>query len=264
MRYTSTTSRSRGFTLIEVLIIAPIVVLAISGFVALMITMVGNILQAREQNALVYETQDALDRIEQDARLTTQFLTTSGGQPSPQGSNNGATGTAAFTATAGGAIILSSLATTKNPADTTRELVYYTNQPYACSAQKTYNKVFLIKIIYFINAGSLWRRTIVPPYNTTTPVNADTVCDAPWQRNTCSPGMSGGVCQTNDSEVMKNISSLNIDYYSSPSSDTSIGAGNATAASSIAVNIQGLRTVAGRTATSNGTMRATKLNLPTN
>ncbi len=267
MPYTSTTNRAGGFTLIEVLIIAPIVILAISGFIALMLTMVGNVLQAREQNTLVYDTQDALDRIEQDARLTTQFLTTSGGEPSPQGANANFQGTSAFTATASGAIILSSIATTKNPSDTTRDLVYYANQPYACGGQQTYNKVFLIQVIYFVNAGSLWRRTIVPPSNLSSPVNSNTVCQTlPWQRNTCSLGaVGGGNCQTYDSEVMRNISSFAINYYSTPNPNaTPIGAGSATAASTIEVTIQGSKTVAGRTATSTGTMRATKLNLVTN
>src|SRR5258708_5983535 len=99
MRYTLPNKNTEGFTLIEVLIIAPIVILAISGFVALMITMIGDSLATRDQNNLILETQDALDRIEQDTRLTTQFLATSMTMPSPQGSDSNFTGTAAFSST---------------------------------------------------------------------------------------------------------------------------------------------------------------------
>src|SRR3954469_24566042 len=107
---TSSKSRSRGFTLIEVLIIAPIVVLVIGGFVALIMAMVGDVLLTRDQNVMAYETQDALDRIEQDTRIGTQFLNTSRTLTSPQGSDDDI---AAFSST--DSLIIGALATDKNP-----------------------------------------------------------------------------------------------------------------------------------------------------
>ena len=45
-------ARSQGFTLIEMLVIAPLVIITISGFVALMVSMVGDVLVTRDQNNL--------------------------------------------------------------------------------------------------------------------------------------------------------------------------------------------------------------------
>jgi len=250
----------QGFTLIEILIIAPIVILIISGFVGLMISMVGDVLVTRDQSNLSFETQDALNRIEQDTRLTTQFLPTSGTFTAPQGSDSNFTGTAAFTASSS-LLIMGGITTDQNPANTTRQAIYYAGQPYACGSQQTYNRVFQEKIMYFLYNGSLWRRAVLPTYNTNSPIDDNTVCSAPWQENTCQPGyLVTTRCQTNDSEVMKNVSSFSVQYLGSPGSSTDLGASNALNASTIAVTLNGQKITAGRTVTSAGTIRATKLN----
>jgi Tfp pilus assembly protein PilV len=252
--------RSAGFTLIEVLIIAPIVILAVGGFVAVMVTMVGDVLVTRDQSSLSYETQSALDRIEQDAKLSTQFLVTSGTQVSPQGSDSNFTGTAAFTNTTN-TLIFSTLATTKNPSDTERGLVYYANQPNACGADQRYNRPMLTKTMYFIKSGSLWRRTVVPDWNTNATVDNNTVCNDVWQRNSCSPGYPGSNrCQTNDEKVMDNVSSMTTKYYTSPESTTDVGASAALTASTIDVTVNSSKTTAGNPITDTGTVRVTKLN----
>lgn len=250
--------RSSGFTLIEMLIIAPIVIITISGFIALMINMVGDVLVTRDQNALTYETQDALDRIEQDTRLTTQFLTTSGTLVSPQGSGDN---TAAFTNT--DSLILSGLTTDKNPSDATRQLVFYDGQPNACGAQQSYNRPFLTKIMYFVKdpggglPKSLWRRTVVPDYNT----NLDNaVCATPWQRNSCSVGYSSPRCQTNDTELVKNIDTFSVKYFAGSQSTVELGASQALSATTIEVTINGKKTTVGRPFTTAGSIRATRLN----
>jgi hypothetical protein len=257
MRFSST---SRGFTLVEVLIIAPIVILAVSGFVALMISMTADVLLTRDQNNMTYETQDALDLIEQDTRLSTQFLVTTKALPSPQGSNDNFTGTAAFT-NANSTLIMGALATDKNPADPERQMVVYAGQPNPCGTLQAYNRPFLSKVVYFLKDGSLWRRVVLPDYNTSSTLNDSTVCSAPWQRNTCSPGYGGSTrCQTNDSEIMQNVDTFDIKYYDSPKSTTPLGSGNATNATTIGVTLSGKKTTVGREITSSGSLRATKLN----
>jgi Tfp pilus assembly protein PilV len=260
MRYTLATKRelTRGFTLIEVLMIAPIVVLTIGTFVGLMVVMVGDVVSTRDRTVITYDTQNALNRIEQDTRLSTQFLVTSGTQTSPQGSDSNFTGTAAFTNT--NSLILSELATDKNPADPSRALVYFVNQPNPCGATQRFNRVLLTKVIYFIKSGSLWRRTIVPTYNTNSTPDNNSVCTNPWQLDSCSPGYSAAICQTNDEEVMKNIDSMSVGYYTDADSTVDQGAANALTANTIGVTIVAKKSVAGRDIDNTGTMRATKLN----
>lgn len=246
-----------GFTLIEMLIISPIVILAIGGFIALMVTMVGSVLATRDQTTMIYESQDALNRIEDDIRLSAEFLTTTGTLVSPQGSNDG---TIAFS-NATNTLILSTLATTKNPADSTRELVYYKNQPNACDSQKVFNQVLFNKVVYFIKNGSLWRRTILPNNNTNAIPDAETVCTAPWQQNSCSPGYTNIRCKTNDIELMKNVSSMAVEYYTNPASSSNIGAANAGDALTVKVTVIGNKTSAGRPLTTTQSANATRLNI---
>lgn len=264
MRRIQTAANQHGFTLIEVLIIAPLVILAVSGFIALMVAMVGDVLQTRDQNVLTYDAQDALDRIEQDAHLSTKFLSTSGTLSSPQGSDGGYTGTAAFSSS--NSIIFSEPATDQSSTSPTRNLIYYAYQPNACGFNETFNKIFTIQVVYFINNGSLWRRTIVPPYNTNATVDANTICNdflstnRPWAQNTCSPGYTASLCETNDEEIMKNIDSFTTKYYSSPSGTTDIGAANAENATTIDVTINGKKTTAGRSFTTSNSLRVSRIN----
>jgi hypothetical protein len=257
MSQTSDNQYSTGFTLVEVLIIAPIVVLVIGGFVALMMALVGDVLLTRDQNVMAYETQDALDRIEQDTRIGTQFLDTSRSLTAPQGSNDGTT---AFSSS--NALIMGALATDKNPTSADRQLIYYADQPAPCgSSTQTQNRVFINKIIYYIKNGSLWRRLIVPPYNLNNPSDVLSVCAAPWQQNSCSPGYTlTPPCETNDSEVMKNIKTLEVKYYDNPSGDTELTGADILNATTIDVTITGERNTAGKVATTSGTVRASKLN----
>lgn len=258
MRFTLPTSRrsTSGFTLIEVLIIAPIVVLVIGGFVALIMAMVGDVLLTRDQNIMAYETQDALDRIEQDTRIGTQFLDTSRTLAAPQGSDDG---TAAFSSS--NSLIMGALATNENPAAPDRQLIYFADQPNPCGSTQGQNRVFVDKLIYYIKNGSLWRRVVVPSYNLNSPSDALSLCSAPWQQNSCTPGYTlVPPCQTNDTEIMKNIDTMTVTYYDSPSGANVLTGSAILNASTIDVTITGRTTTAGKVATSSGTIRASKLN----
>jgi Tfp pilus assembly protein PilE len=247
---------SSGFTLIEMLVVAPVAILAIGGFIALMVSMVGSVMITRDRNTLTYEVQDALDRIEQDTRLATQFHTTTNSLPSPQGSNDS---TAAFTNSS--SLILSSFATDKNPRDISRQLIYYANQPNPCGATQNLNRVFLTRTVYFIKNGSLWRRGIVPTYNNNATADANTVCGTSWQRNSCTLGYTvSPPCETNDEEIMKNIDTFDVTYYSSLGNTTPLSDSNANDASTIEVSIVAKKTAAGESIHASGTMIATKVN----
>lgn len=250
---------STGFTLVEMLVIAPIVILAIGGFISLMVNMVGDVIAARDETVMMYETQDSLSRVEDDVSLSTAFLSTSDTLITPQGSDANFTGTAAFTNTSN-TLILNTMVTDRNPLDPLRELIYYKEKPNPCDTTKIFNEVLYSKIIYFIKSGSLWRRTTVSPYNTNTPTDTQTVCTTPWQQNSCSPGYVATRCKTNDVEVMKNVNSLNVAYYSSSNGSTDIGAANASAAKAIKVTVTGQRQSAGRTITTTQSVRANRLN----
>ena len=53
----------KGFTLIEVLVVSPIILLTIATFIGVIIFTPGEVLTARAQNALAYDTQAALNTL---------------------------------------------------------------------------------------------------------------------------------------------------------------------------------------------------------
>lgn len=255
----SKSEQSAGFTLVEMLVIAPIVILMIGGFIGLMVTMVGGVMVTRDENQMMFDSQNALNSIEQDTRLSIQFMSATTGTQSPQGTSSNFTGTGEFNNTSN-TLILRTLATDKNPSDSSRQLVYYANQPNACGSSQSSNQIYALTVVYFIKDGSLWRRSIMPLNNTTAPSDINTVCNAPWQLNSCSPGYSATRCQTNDVEMMRGVTSMAVKYYSDPASTTDLGASNASVASSIDVTINGNKDVAGRNIATTQSIIATKLN----
>ncbi len=252
MSRNSSSLRQAGFTLIEMLIIAPIALLVITGFIALMVTMVGDVIASRTYNTMTYDIQSALNTIEQDVRLSTQFLASSGAMLSPQGKNGA---TSAFASTTGD-LILGEIATDKNPIDPTRGFIYYQNAPFSCgSPTEVYkNRIFFMTVIYFVRDGSLWRRTYVP-------TASGPLCQSPWQVNTCAPGYPSSEtrCKTNDTEILKGIKTFNVGYYQNPQDTVALPAAAASNASSIRVTIEGEKTAAGRVINATSSGRSTKL-----
>ncbi len=255
MRFLSPTKsrRTAGFTLVEILVISPILILTIGGFVYTLTTIVSDALAIRDTNTMVYETQTALDRIEQDARLSIQFPSSTGPLPSPQGSDNGFAGTAGFTA-GQNVLIMSTLSTTINPLDPTRQVVYY-SAPNVCGSTQVYNPPLITTVIYYVNNGSLYRRTYLP-----TP-GAGQLCGSPWQQNSCSPGYTNTTqCQTSDAKLMDNVQSLSTAYYGNAASTTDLGYANAATATTIGATIVGNKTTAGQAVSNTATMRVSKIN----
>lgn len=215
MPYTRTKpTANRGFTIVEILIVSPMVILIVAVLVGFTVSLTGEALIARERVNVAYSAQRALDMIEQDVRISTQILSTTGTLPSPQGSNSSFTGTSAFSNTAS-YLILEQYATTKSPYDSSRELVYYANQPNACGATQNQNVAMRIKTIYYRDGTTLKRRVIVPSYT------SGDVCATPWQRNSCKNGLNtSNQCRASDEIIAENVTSFSNVYYLLPG-DTS-------------------------------------------
>lgn len=250
-------ARQSGFTLIEMLIIAPVVILALGGFIALMVSMVGSVLITRDRSLLTYDVQNSLNLIERDVRVSTDFPSSTGTVASPQGSNDS---TAPFVSSS--ALIMSMYATNKNPDDSTRQLVYYANQPNACGSTETANKPFALQVVYYLKNGSLWRRTILPPYNRNATPDANTVCQDPWQRNTCSPGYTAGApCEAADSEIMKNTDTFSFNYFATVADTTPLTFDQSTTAAAVKVSLTGRKTVAGQLVDDTGSVLASRVTI---
>lgn len=279
MQFTSQ-SKNRGFTIVEVLVIAPIIILALGAFIAVMVNMTAEVLKTQSENSMVQGTQDALSSIERDIKLSGQFL--AGNElvaQSPQGyadgygTINSDSDVNSFTnVTAGNTrskmLILRTFTTDKNPIDGTRQPIY-TDQPTASCAQKTTNKLFSSNTIYFVKNNTLWKRTIVQQGS-----GRPNLCDTPWQQPSCSSTVTKGTfCKVNDSRLADNVSDLTIDYFTNPGDTTPIADANDTTktvsqrndalsgATTAKISITTAAKVAGRDVGNTAAVRATKLNI---
>ena len=248
----------QGFTLVEMLVVAPIVIIVITGLVAAMVAMVGDALAANSRAVTAYDTQDALERIEQDVRIAVNFMDKFDYMTAPQG-RDGDTG--AFSFTDNKDLILTQQATTGSPYDSSRALVYYKDQPAGCSEDLSTNNTLNTRAIYYLRNGSLWRRSIVDAWNNNSVTDSDTVCGNPWQRDSCPLGSTmstapAATCNTTDEELLKNVTAFTPTFYTGNGSTTT----NPLLASSVSVAVTISKSIGGETISQTSTIRAARRN----
>lgn len=262
-----------GFTLIEMLIIAPVVILAIGAFIATIIYMTGDAVATRAQNTMAYDVQDALERIEQDVRLSGAFLAQNNlaSITAPQGPNES---TQRFQSvdTEGARLILNAFATSENPSSATRTPIYLIDSLHDCtSSDLAQNQVMTFNIVYFIKetdgVSSLWRRTMMP----TNYASAGCFSQLPWQQPSCSVGATATFCRTTDIRVLDDITyaGFQIRYYNSAQTtaeNTSASSQNVSTRQSALTNVDTVQitlspsaVAGGRDISHSGTIRATRI-----
>lgn len=272
-------TKKRGFTLVEMVIVAPIVILVIGVFIFAIINMVGAVMASRGSNTLAYNIQQALSQIDQDVSASSGYLAVNNvSLHSPQGLKDddltnfhNVQGPGAD-ATNGTMLILNTYATTTNPISATRSYVYAIGQPYACnSTLVNQNTKITVNIIYFVKTvngvSSLWRRTVVPSDY------ASAKCGVPWQQPTCSPGYVDPFCKTNDEDLVDGVqaSGFKVNYFVSGSSTANAMASDNTQSNTmrqaamnptntVTVEIDATATLAGRNISQTGSIRSINSN----
>lgn len=208
-----TTKISAGFTVVEILVIAPIVILIIGAFISAIVYMTGDVMATRSANKLFYDVQDALNRIEEDISQSQGFLATNNILiSSPQGIDDATTDFKNATST-NSALILNSFATTENPLSSIRTLVFKSEMPNACtSSLVNQNTPMMTNVVYFVDEGSLYRRVIMDSdYETSGCIG--TSIGAPWQKPTCSTGNVSGFCKSEETPLIQGVTSFDISYF---------------------------------------------------
>lgn len=255
----STRTNLVGFTLVEVLVISPIIILFVGMFIALLVTLTGESLVVREKNSAIYDTQSALDDMQASVTQSTAFLSTTGTIQSPQGKNN-SSGTAFTDVTAGqpDALLLQLPATNKNPRDPTRTLIYT-----GAGACNSINPLHTYTVIYFVdddaqtsatNDFALYKRTVL---STATP------CTTVWQRGSCRSTVinsgNASICMTSDDRLLGGATSIGLEvkYYTGTGVARDNNAPTATDSSAV---ITVTKQIAGEAVTHSASMRAASLN----
>ncbi len=276
-----------GFTLVEMLVIAPIVILAIGSFITAIVSLTGEVLSSRGANTLAFDAQSALNQIEEDIRLSVAFLAVNDKDinTTSMGVNNTTTPfTNLGTTTGSKSLILSSLVTTDNPLSVNARALYLNNSPYPCASlpatEYSKNQPMTLNIVYYTRTesngeDSLWRRVIMQPdYLAST-----TYCGSqiPWQKPSClndvsvvTPGT--GHCLVRDSRLLTGLDPDNgmaIQYYPAAWYPYEIPAAYSTtdsvrkqalaATSSAKITLNMKRTIAGRAITYKAGLTTTRL-----
>lgn len=264
-------TRKAGFTLVEMLVVAPIVILLIGTIIFAIVQLTGDALAERGSAVLMNDVQTSLNRIETDVKVSGAFLATNNmALTSPQGSNDAS---ANFNSVAGGTdtLILNTFVSTANPNDANRELVYLANLPNACgSANIEQNQVMTMNTVYFTKDNSegvreLWRRTLaVNGY-----ANQDCPGVSPWRRPSCTPGLTGTMCLTQDELLLSGVDEFTVNYFTNAAATTPAANTenpNATTrqtaldlTNTLQVVIKAESLMAGRDITAQGTIRASRV-----
>lgn len=261
--------RSQGFTLVEMLVVAPFIILLIGVVIVFVVNLTGDGLKTREKNSQAFDVQNALNSIEDDATFATAFLsqTVEGANAAytistPQGSNDDASG---YATSANGPLLIAAPATTTNPFDSARQLVYLNEPDATCnSSTLVTNTPYSVLYVYFVRDGTLWRRSIMGA------LGSYSLCNGPsWQQASCSPadvasGSYSTLCKAEDSELVNDISSFSVQYFTSASSSTPLSSYNWSTANSpiaIKVTINTSKQVAGSAVTFTGSLRVASTNI---
>ncbi len=238
-------SSSRGFTMVEMLIIAPIIILTIGIFIGTIITMTSDVLASRANNSLVHDVQAALDKIEEDVKFSGGYLSVNNiNIMTPQGYDDDTGVFVNSAASRSNMLILNSRATTNNPLSGQRNILYTTTAANPCDQSKAnQNPPVMINIVYFVKDNTLWRRTITPEHaiiaydgahdseiqghlmGCDTTANGNTGASTlPWQLPSCTPGFepSASFCKTEDIKLLEGVSNTDgfITKYFTNASET--------------------------------------------
>lgn len=266
--------KKAGFTLVEMLVVAPIVILAIGAFITLIVNMTGEVISSRASNMLAYDIQDAINRIDEDIRLSTSFLAENNiDLQNGQGIDDGTADFQNVSEENGVVLILNTYVTNGNPTSEDTGLVYLANQPSSCASPDVHqNTPLTMNVVYFIKDSTLWRRSIMPAnYDD----GSSAVCGTPWQQPSCSPGYDGSsmpFCKTNDIKLVEgvNVNSFSVQYFNSASASnantvasdeeasTQVRANALLPSTTVNVSILASQKVAGRDVERNASIRSTR------
>lgn len=247
--YGSTRRSQAAFTLVEVLVVAPAVIMLLGVMIFYFMQITGEGLRLRQTNEQTYAINNTLATIENDAFRALSFSSNLS-PASPQGRNDN---TGSFLGA--NDLIVQSVATVNNPESLSRKLAYQdVKSPSNCGDSTVISNPYVSAyFVYFVKDETLWRRTIMQK-----PVSS---CETIWQEDSCSPGVTGANCQAEDSKLLENVVSFDLTYYGGEDSATELPDTNIEAGKAVRVSITTEKNIAGKPATASGSLRIVSTNL---
>lgn len=269
-------SKERGFTLVEVAIVAPILVLVVLGVLALLITLVTNNSIEIARNSLISETRGAFSTIEADVGSSSTFIPGSlpanfiDNSPRPQNftyksqgtdSNNAASPNLRGLFVQGYNQVIDP--DPSNASSQTRTIPAYKKGADPCnvSINTDLDNAMPIAVMYWVEKGDLYRRTIIDKDTGTTQL-----CGDPLVKQSCpSDSAYPSPCTIIDTKLMSNVTKFYIDYYLNPNSSSPIANVYATPsttidqAKSIQITIEATKYASGQPVSYSSSLRISRL-----
>lgn len=266
-RSTGTHSKERGFTLIEVGIVAPILMVTVLGLVSTLYFALRIGATSRIEANSTYDIQEALSIMEKDVSLASQFLDMSDTNITdayPPSSNGGKWSYLGQGSTQR-ALLLRSYATTSNPDSNNRQPVFV-NQVGCTTDRIYYNDVVDYNTFYFILNNNLYRRRALNPSLVT--------CTTPYQLQSCPSLETLGTpsrnpsCQSDDELILGGVSNFSLSYYGSgdmttplDAYDTTTGATLVQSAAAVRVSITTNRKAMGKPTSVTSNLLMSRINV---
>ena len=193
----------RGFTMVELLVVLPIVTLIIIIVFNYMFVSYSAMLQENAEANLRLEGEVMLFDLEDELLFTTDYAET---KSSDLSDSYAPTGGWTYN-TNPDTLIIYETSLTAPRRDPNREFVY--KNQYGCGS--SYNPIATNNLMYFTQQNTnnpyktLYRRTLIPQYS---------VCGTNYKKQSCPAANVGtGNCQVADTKLSENIVDFRVEYY---------------------------------------------------
>lgn len=207
-----------GFTLVEVVVILPVMIVAIAVTITFMVNLMLQISAKNANIALQLEAQSALFAIRDEIQFANFFEGTI--QPNETDANQPAGGWDSTADLTNKKLILSEVAYTANRQNINRSIVRIADAPNPCTASDLSGNQFATNtLIYFRNVTTkkLFRRVIVPDQSQN--------CSTTYRKQTCPTAAPS--CPA-DLLLAENVKDFDITFYSGKSGSADVEVSPAT------------------------------------
>lgn len=198
--------RQQGFTLIEILVISPVVMLTIIITMSALFNLYGQLTQQGSQIDLNVEVQNITFSMQDDIFYANSFGSAlnpglvDGYAPSGGWQHN----------TTPATLIISTPALTENRRDENRQPVFINTE--GCDANIQNNAPLFNNVIYFASGTNLYKRIVTAPASTAT-------CGTSFFGQSCPAGQTTPTCQE-DRLVTDKLDAFTLTYYDSANNAT--------------------------------------------
>lgn len=244
MRFRKSNKFKAGFTLVELLVISPIIMVTVIAGVTFMFNQYGRIVQQDGQLNLQLEAQNILFGLQDDIWYANLFTSDKNDNlvDSYQPAGGWTSGTTPPT------LIISLPALTKNQRDPLRQPVYINESTCTPPDGNGDNSVLYNNVIYFISGTNLYKRTITAPSSLAT-------CGTSYDKQSCPAANATATCPA-DRRLSDHIGSFAVTYYDTGNNVTTTPEN----AESVQVNMTLQDTAFAENITATSSLRLRKLN----